>query len=302
MTKEVDKLTRTEIFRNRNHKMDYADDNFIVTERIDTLFNSGGTIRFDMLLLVICKEGILRIDLDGQTIQTEPGEVLFCQPDMPLGNLWQTTNNRVYLVGFSGSLLQEALLKEHTTYEAISYIHNNPMCPLQKWNRYFNEYFTFLLDKIREPSHCYKEDIIYSLLSAMFYEVLSEMRKNCFTNDICLSRKCDSAKQLFYRFMAELKEDGGIHRSLKYYADRLYVTPKYLSAVVKQMSGYPAMQLITSHSMELIKYQLKHSVKSVKEIADMYDFSNQSFFGKYVKASIGMSPIQYRNMHATNIG
>lgn len=290
-----------EVIMNGNRKMDYVDNSFIVTERIEFLFDSSRTIKSDMFLMAICREGVLQIEMDAQTIQIESDEVLFCLPGMLLGNLWKSTNNKVYIIGVSSSLLQEALLKEHTTYEVISYIHNNPVCSLQKWNGFLCECITFLFGKIREPSYCYKEDIIYCLLSAIFYEVLSEMRRNSSTNNNQSNKKYDSAKQLFYQFMTELNKDGGIHRSVKYYADRLCVTPKYLTSVVKQMSGYPAMQLITNHSMELIKYQLRHSTKSAKEIADMYDFPNQSFFGKYVKASVGMSPIQFRNTHAVNI-
>ena len=49
------------------------------------------------------------------------------------------------------------------------------------------------------------------------------------------------------------------------------------------------------HAMEHIKYKLRNSDKSIKEIAEEFNFSNQSFFGKYVKAHLGISPQQYRD-------
>ena len=48
-------------------------------------------------------------------------------------------------------------------------------------------------------------------------------------------------------------------------------------------------------AIEHIKYRLKHSDKSIKEIAEEFNFPNQSFFGKYVKSYLGMSPARYRN-------
>ncbi|TWJ17981.1 helix-turn-helix protein [Bacteroides zoogleoformans] len=54
------------------------------------------------------------------------------------------------------------------------------------------------------------------------------------------------------------------------------------------------MEWINEYAIEQIKQELKHSDKSIKEIADEFNFSNQSFFGKYVKAHLGMSPAQYR--------
>ena len=96
--------------------------------------------------------------------------------------------------------------------------------------------------------------------------------------------------------MAELSKDGGMHRSVSYFANQLCYSPKYVSSVVKQVSGRTALEWIDEYAMEQIKIQLKHSDKSIKEIADNLNFSNQTFFGKYVKAHLGMSPARYRQM------
>lgn len=53
--------------------------------------------------------------------------------------------------------------------------------------------------------------------------------------------------------------------------------------------------MINEYTMEHIKYQLRNSDKSIKEIAEEFNFPNQSFFGKYVKAHLGVSPQQYRD-------
>ena len=63
----------------------------------------------------------------------------------------------------------------------------------------------------------------------------------------------------------------------------------------KRVSGRTPISIINEHAMKLIKYQLKHSDKSIKEVANHFDFANPSFFGKFVKTHTGMSPMQLRN-------
>lgn len=67
------------------------------------------------------------------------------------------------------------------------------------------------------------------------------------------------------------------------------------SKVIKQACGRTPSDLINETAMEQIKYRLKHSDKSIKEIAEEFNFPNQSFFGKYVKAYLGTSPASYRS-------
>lgn len=81
---------------------------------------------------------------------------------------------------------------------------------------------------------------------------------------------------------------------MAYYADKLHVSPKYLSAVCKEVSGQTAFDLVNQYVLKNVKYMLQWSPKSIKEIAMELDFPNLSFFGKYVKRYLGVSPKQYR--------
>lgn len=95
--------------------------------------------------------------------------------------------------------------------------------------------------------------------------------------------------------MEELMSDNGQHRSVSYYADKLCYSPKYLSRIVKQIRGKNALSIINEHAVECIKYELKYSSKSIKEIALDLDFPNLSFFTKYTKKHLGMTPTQFRS-------
>ena len=75
---------------------------------------------------------------------------------------------------------------------------------------------------------------------------------------------------------------------------QLCISPKYLSLVVKQISGRTALEWIENYVTMELRVALKNSTKSIKEIAEDMNFPNQSFLGKYFKEHVGMTPSEYR--------
>ena len=156
-------------------------------------------------------------------------------------------------------------------------------------------YFLDLIDKIgQEKFFClyvYSE-LVDALLLAFLYEFHD-------TLDRFITLKPSSyksAENLFKAFIDLLASSYPKKRSVSYYADCLHVSPKYLSAVCKDISGQPASDLIDQYVMKDIVYQLRlrKTEKSIKEITNELDFPNISFFGKYVKKHLGLSPRMYR--------
>ena len=83
-------------------------------------------------------------------------------------------------------------------------------------------------------------------------------------------------------------------REVAWYADRLCITPKYLSQVCRTMTGLPASQWIQFYaSFELVSL-LNDTSKTLSEISDLMNFENISHFSRYVKKMLGKSPSEYR--------
>ena len=85
-------------------------------------------------------------------------------------------------------------------------------------------------------------------------------------------------------------------RSLGFYAGKLCITPKYLSLISKDVSGRSAGEWIDQYVVLEAKTLLKSTRMSIQEIADVLNFANQSFFGKYFKHHTGISPKEYRKV------
>ena len=102
------------------------------------------------------------------------------------------------------------------------------------------------------------------------------------------------AEEYFKQFTHLLGEHYRTERSVGFYARQLCITPKYLTTIIKRISGLSVSEWIDNYVIIEAKTLLKYSHMSIQEIAYYLNFPNQSFFGSYFKRNTGMSPSQYK--------
>ena len=115
-----------------------------------------------------------------------------------------------------------------------------------------------------------------------------------------MSNKSDvirsNADVLSKQFLELVKENFRKERQLKFYADALCITPRYLSRVVKECTGSSAADWIERYVVLEARALLKSTVMTIQQISDELNFPSQTFFGKYFKRRVGMSPKDYRRV------
>jgi AraC-like DNA-binding protein len=99
---------------------------------------------------------------------------------------------------------------------------------------------------------------------------------------------------LLDKFMNLVQANFREQREIKFYADRLCLTPKYLSKIIKDKSGVSANDWIDNCIILEAKALLKSTNMSIQQISDELHFPSQSFFGKYFKRLVGVPPRDYR--------
>ena len=145
---------------------------------------------------------------------------------------------------------------------------------------------------IRKKVDDNKNDLINKLFELLFsitYEAESLWSESL---EIQASRN----EQLFERFNEEIVRCHGREREVKYYADKLCLTPKYLSSIIKKVSGHLANEWINQYVILEAKSMLKTKKDmTILDISDGLKFSEQSAFCKFFKRHTGMSPTEFRN-------
>ena len=96
-----------------------------------------------------------------------------------------------------------------------------------------------------------------------------------------------------WKFLTLLKQYHKEERTVNFYADKMCISPKHLSSVIKQMSHKTAHELIADYVTMTAKRLLKTTTKTIQEISDELNFANQSFLGKYFYQRVGVTTTQF---------
>lgn len=131
---------------------------------------------------------------------------------------------------------------------------------------------------------------IFYLMGAMWTDRLTAAKKN--GGEEVSTR----SKIVLEDFLLLVRDYHTKERSLSFYADKLYLTPKYLSKLIKSVSGKSAHEWIDSFVILEAKNLLKYSDMSIKSIVYELNFPNQTTFYRFFKTKTGMTPSEYRKM------
>lgn len=285
-----------EDFKRDPHLIDYVDENLIVLDSVEATLPDSDPVKLDCFIIAFCMEGEASIHINNKS-HTLPAE--HCAVILPNTVIQHMHNNdgcSFRIVAISSKFMKEATNSKKETWDIGFYLYNNPVFPVNRNSSYkLYMYKELALNCISEKEHPYSKEIKKHIFSAIFCEILGFLHRAIPVQEDAPVLRNDRSMYIFRKFMEKVNEDDGTHRTVAYYADKLCYSPKHLSTVIKKVSGRSPLVIINEHAMDCIKFQLKHSDISIKEVADHFDFVNASFFGKFVKAHIGMSPLQYRN-------
>ena len=142
---------------------------------------------------------------------------------------------------------------------------------------------------LRNQTNPYLDRVLQHVLMAIFYS--SEEIRNQLEIE---SGANTSADALSKEFMRLVKDNFRSERQLQFYADKLCITPRYLSRVVKECTGSSAADWIERYVVLEARALLKSTSMTIQQISDELNFPSQTFFGKYFKRRVGMSPKLYR--------
>ena len=156
-----------------------------------------------------------------------------------------------------------------------------------------SDYFS-LARKIIHSQMDNKREVISSLLTSITYLAI-----NLWRNDIASAKERQDVSslrvnQMYEQFIALVSQHHNKERGMAFYADRMHITPKYLSKIVKQASGRSGPDWIDSFVVLEAKNLLKYTDKPVKEIVWQLNFPTPSVFNKFFKKHTGQTPSEYR--------
>ena len=255
-------------------------------------------VRFDGYIFFFLKEGHFQVDHNLNTFDVRSGSIMMTVP----GNIVKVSSYKpehiadaeLYFLLISKEFMSGIHLDINRVYQESLRLWNYPCIRLSEDDiSLLVEYFT-LSRNILHSRMKNKKNVLGALVTS-FAHVILEL----WTREISHNRKAENPStarinQLLERFIALVTEYHNTERGVAFYADKLCLSPKYLSKLIKQASGRSAPAWIDSFVILEAKNLLKYSDKSVKQIVYDLHFPNQSVFYKFFKAHTGMTPSEYR--------
>lgn len=201
-------------------------------------------------------------------------ELLKISPDYDFQVIVPACN---FLPALPGSILSE------------TYTRNGIVLSLneEEWTQ--AEMFFTLLWNILHSSP-YRRETVQHFIISLLYNLKYTYEQTRTTTPLRLSRR----EEIFRRFIALVNEHSKQERSVNFYADKLCLTPHYLSTIIREASGQTVMQWINQSVVLEAKVLLKHSDLLIFQISDELNFPNPSFFSKFFKRMTGMTPAEYQ--------
>lgn len=219
--------------------------------------------------------------------------MLLCSPYRILENSMMSSDFSGRLIGMSEQLNKDIFPNSAAIWHLI--IQVNQRCLIHLPDEEIEEFETdyqYLKHKIVQTSNIYYNDMMRCLIQALIYRMADSLKHIVHSQDMASSLQ--SKDFLFRSFLDLLMNTHPTPRSVAWYSNQLHKTPKYLSAAIKQASGKTASDWIHQIVIAEISDMLKNSSKTIKEICNELDFPNLSFFGRYVRTHLGVSPKVYR--------
>ncbi|MCD8293001.1 MAG: helix-turn-helix domain-containing protein, partial [Prevotellaceae bacterium] len=229
----------------------------------------------NMTILLMCKQGKTQIYIDNKMVVMENSDLLFIPPNTNITN-WMFSSDVDCSAICLRTMKVHDFLRTQDLLNLLFAIRKHPLLHISE-NQFHNlmrlkEYITQMFSS----THPYYEKIMSHFVEIILYDILGTYKE---VMEEIVSADADTptrSNYLFTAFINLLQNDKGIHREVCYYADKLYVTPKYLSHLCKSISGRTCSQWITETVVEEIRHLLCHTDLSIKEIADKLLFNNYS--------------------------
>ncbi|AZS31018.1 helix-turn-helix domain-containing protein [Butyricimonas faecalis] len=238
------------------------------------------------VIMITVGEGHLKIN--GKDYLAHPGTLLSLLPFHLVENHYLSDDFTCKCLSYSFDFMVDFpfVLKSGISER----IGNKPYLSLttEEYN-HLDEFFIFITRQAARLDHPSREEIIKALLFSFIAElsfIYSRQAVLVGTN---------RQKQVVDDFFRLLHQHHKQERSPSFYADKLCMTPKYLSSILKQTTDCTLYHWITNFSLQEAKVLLKSSDMSIIQISEELNYPNSSFFARFFKKHTGMTPLQFRN-------
>ena len=278
---------------NEDFQIGYSDNDIVIIDSVQK-FAEISTAHVAMNAIFICMQGKVQGTLNGQPMELHKNQVAIIPQNVFIADPMISPDLNLKAMFFTNSILQSFLRDKMNVWNDVVYVRRMHVITLEDVDLQFytNFYEMLRLCFDKRINYPFQTDVIQSLLRGGVLELCGALKQRMLNDNIPTNAHINNNN--FQHFLDLLHTIDVKHHTVEWYANELCISPKYLSALCKKNSGKTANEWITEHVLEDIRYYLKQTDYSIKQICDLLGFPNPSFFGRYVKDHFGQTPAYFR--------
>jgi len=273
-------------------------DELVVMENIGTV-PSGVVCLQNHGVLFFITEGRAQLEYDGHVVQLQKNDLFLYMVHSTAANFMASSDFNCRQIWFGRAELFNIDIYKQISVADMSNLKLNPVVHLKGDDiKLCDTYFQLLRDRMKFSTSVLTPDIVRMLFGTILLEILSIMRRN--SEQVAEEVQHEDINSSLHKkrivddFMRLVEESDGRIRRVDEFASQLNVTPKYLSTILKEVMNRKPSTYIQLYTLKAIERRLRFTDMTMQEIANDLNFPNPSFFGKYCKEHLGMTPLEYR--------
>lgn len=272
-----------------------GNDNIAIIDSVEPLKAISLPRITETILSVVCLEGSVSISIDDKLLVMTPSDIMVLAPGHLLSSYEPSSDFKGFAINTTLGYIENMLPIMSRIIVCHKAFEEDPILKLNDDDlQSIIQYREILHRKLASKESPYKKWIINSICQAVAIEIFTFYFRELEPTQGKPNIKHNRSEELFYKFITLVEDNFQHTRSISDYASKLCISTKYLSALVKEVSGRTASSWIDSYVIFEAKKLLSSTDLSILQISEKLSFPNQSFFGKYFKHSTGMSPTIYR--------
>lgn len=243
------------------------------------------------VVLIVCEKGYFCFDVDKKKFTARAGETVFLSEgnNFSIGEL--SVDLRVSILFYHIDPIREILGSSIVAMYLYTTLTPEPCYVWTSGEESDLARYIALLGRHRKSAqNPFDNHECKLLLLALTYRLCSIYSRRIIEEKNVAGHKIDT----FIKLIRLIEKYYMQERGVAFYADKLCLSPKYLSALSKSVCGYTVQELVFRAIIRKSIFWLKNTNKSVQEISDDLNFPNASFFGTFFKKQTGLAPSYYR--------
>ncbi|WP_281225508.1 helix-turn-helix domain-containing protein [Flavobacterium aquiphilum] len=260
--------------------------------RVNECLQVIDAVKLNFYLVILCSKGKCDISVGQHDFAIQPSTISIVPPHTVFSIMHFLKDFDAYFLLFKSDFVKKGFVKSEIMEELL-FINPDypPTFDLEK-KAFDDTLYKFI--KIKEEignqsPFCIEVSRLYIL------QVLYDYNRIC---EICLlnsDKLINRQYQIMYEFRKLVDKNFHKFKTVKEYADIMFLSPKYISECVKNQIGVSALTLIQNRIILESEFLLKYAHLTIKSISDKLGFISTSAFSRFFKGIKGISPEMYRN-------